>query len=183
MLPGERLRRRYRLRDTFDTSIDDPADDVEAIMLQEAREEVVSADQKASVILAVLGIGLGITLSGIIEGAWNPSDLAPWALVAWWAGVVAGALATYFAGSAVWPRYRRSDVTDGIRYWGHVAEFATLSAVEDALKDSPVSVAERTRHQLWRLSHVVARKYLSVRRSMALAASAVLLLSAASIFG
>lgn len=152
-------------------------------MLQEAREEVVSADQKASVVIAVLGIGLGMVLSAIIEGAWKPTNLAPWALLAWWTGLVAATLATYFAGSAIWPRYRRSDVTDGIRYWGHVAEFDTLPAVREALSRTEVSPAERTRHQLWRLSHVVARKYVSVRRAIACAGVAVVLMSVAAMFG
>ncbi|GAB4085477.1 hypothetical protein GCM10028784_21070 [Myceligenerans cantabricum] len=143
----------------------------------------MSADQKASVILAVLGIGLGVVLSGLVEGTWRPSDLPLWARCTWWAGMGAGAIAAYFAGSAVWPRYRQSDVTDGIRYWGHVAQFDTLPEIEAALDRSAVPLQERTRHQLWRLSHVVVRKFLNVRRAMASAATAGIFVSAASLLG
>ncbi|MBE1874985.1 Pycsar system effector family protein [Myceligenerans pegani] len=152
-------------------------------MLQEAREEVLSADQKASVILAVLGIGSGIVLSGVVEGAWQPSGLQPWAQYVWWGGMGLGALAAYFAGSALWPRYRRADVADGIRYWGHVAAFDSLPELEAALDRSKISLRQRTRHQLWRLSHVVARKYLHVRRSMAAAAVAGALAAVAVLLG
>ncbi len=77
-------------------------------MLQEARDEVISADQKASVILAVLGLGFGAALSGLVAGEWRPDELAPWSQAMWWSGLAAGAFAVYFAGSAVWPRYTAS---------------------------------------------------------------------------
>lgn len=186
MLPGERLRRRANARTAtscLPPTNDNPALDTEIVMLQEARDEVASADQKASVILAVLGIGLGVVLSGVVEGAWRPSDLAFWAQVIWWSGMGLGALAAYFAGSAIWPRYRRADVTDGIRYWGHVAEFGSLPEIEAALDRDGVPLRQRTRHQLWRLSHVVVRKYLNVRRAMASAAAAGVLAATATLLG
>lgn len=152
-------------------------------MLQEARDEVISADQKASVILAVLGLGFGAALSGLVAGEWRPHELAPWSQVMWWSGVSAGALAVYFAGSAAWPRYTSADVEDGVHYWGHAARFTTLAALSATLDTQHVDQVARTRHQLWRLSHVVARKFHRIRLAMGVAVAGAILALASTVSG
>ncbi|MEU4387752.1 Pycsar system effector family protein [Promicromonospora sp. NPDC023805] len=152
-------------------------------MLQEARDEVISADQKASVILAVLGLGFGAALSGLVAGEWHPDELAPWSQAMWWSGLAAGALAVYFAGSAVWPRYTSADVNDGVHYWGHAARFTTLTALNEALTAQRIDHVARTRHQLWRLSHVVARKFRRIRLAMGFAVAGAILALASTVSG
>lgn len=144
-------------------------------MLQEARDEVISADQKASVILAVLGLGFGAALSGLVAGEWRPNELAPWGQVMWWSGLAAGALAVYFAGSAVWPRYTSRDIDGGVHYWGHAAQFTTLASLTETLDAQHLDRVVRTRHQLWRLSHVVVRKFRRIRLAMAFAVAGAIL--------
>lgn len=150
-------------------------------MLQEARDEVISADQKASVILAVLGLGFGATLSGVVAGEWHPSRLPPWSQVMWWSGLAAGALAVYFAGSAVWPRYTSADVSSGVHYWGHAAEFSSLTGLAEALDGQQIDIVARTRHQFWRLSHVVARKFHRIRLAMGFGVTGAILALASTV--
>jgi hypothetical protein len=152
-------------------------------MLQEARDEVISADQKASVILAVLGLGFGAALSGLVAGEWRPDELSPWGQAMWWSGLAAGALAVYFAGSAVWPRYTAADVNDGVHYWGHAAQFTTLAALTETLNAQRTDHVARTRHQLWRLSHVVARKFRRIRLAMGFAVVGAILALASTVSG
>lgn len=152
-------------------------------MLQEARDEVISADQKASVILAVLGLGFGAALSGLVAGEWRPEELAPWSQAIWWSGLAAGALAVYFAGSAVWPRYTSGDVNDGVQYWGHAARFTTLAALTEMLDAQHIDHVARTRHQLWRLSHVVARKFRRIRLAMGFAVAGAILALVSTVSG
>jgi hypothetical protein len=158
-------------------------DEVEQVMLQEARDEVVLADQKASVVLAVLGLGFGVALSSLVEGAWRPAELDPWSQLMWWGGLVAGAFAVYFAGAAVWPRYRSSDVHDGVHYWGHAAQFNTLDELSEVLESRRPDRRARTRHQLWRMSHVVARKFRRIRTAMVFAVVGAVLVLASTVSG
>jgi hypothetical protein len=152
-------------------------------MLQEARDEVISADQKASVILAVLGLGFGAALSGLVAGEWRPDELALWSQAMWWSGLTAGALAVYFAGSAVWPRYTSADLDNGVHYWGHAARFTTLTALAEALDTQRTDHVARTRHQLWRLSHVVARKFRRIRLAMGFGVAGAILALASTVSG
>ncbi|GAA4711947.1 hypothetical protein GCM10023198_38500 [Promicromonospora umidemergens] len=144
---------------------------------------MIPADQKASVILAVLGLGFGAALSGLVAGEWRPDTLAPWSQAMWWSGLSAGALAVYFAGSAVWPRYTSVDVNDGVHYWGHAARFTTLAALTETLDTQQIDHVARTRHQLWRLSHVVARKFRRIRFAMGFAVAGAILALASTVSG
>ena len=152
-------------------------------MLQEARDEVISADQKASVVLAVLGLGFGAALSGLVDGAWHINGLAPWSQGLWWSGLTAGAFAVYFAGAAVWPRYRSLDVNDGVHYWGHAAQFTNLSELSQALDSQQTNHVMRTRHQLWRMSHVVTRKFHRIRMAMIFTVAGAVLVLASMVGG
>src|SRR5690606_28110798 len=103
-----------------------------------------------------------------------------WSQTLWWIGTSLGTAAVVLAGSAVWPRYSAADVDTGVYYWGHAARFARLADLNDALDRTSPEPGDRVRHQLWRLSRVVARKYAGVRLAMlaALASAALLLIGA-----
>lgn len=142
-------------------------------MLVEARAEVSTADSKASVLLASLGIGFGALIAGLLAGDWEPADLDGPAEVLWWAGAAFAGASIVCAALAVWPRYVRADTSGGVHYWGHAATFDRLEDLGRALDaNSSGSGRERTRHQLWRLSKIVSRKYMFVRVAILAAGSA-----------
>lgn len=136
--------------------------ELELRMLDEARGEVVTADHKASTILAAAGIGFAAVLGGLLSGDWRPSDYNSAGELIWW-------LAAFFTfgvvalnAAAVWPRFTTHDEHELVTYWGHVARYSKLDEFEAALEASPVDRV-RTRHQLWRLARIVRTKYCCVR--------------------
>ena len=142
-------------------------------MLAEARAEVVQADQKASTLLAGLGIGFGLVLSGQLAGDWDPSQLSTAGEGLWWVGATMAVAAVVAVSLAVWPRFHAEDAGEGIAYWGHVAVTEDLGAFREAFKDRALSMADRTTHQLWHLAHVVKRKYTCVRWAMGFAGASI----------
>lgn len=141
-------------------------------MLAEARNEVGAADHKASMVLAVLGIGFGALLAGLIAREWSPHDLNMLGSIFWWAGASLAGLSVICAAGAVWPRFTLPHKTTEVFYWGHVATFNSQRELETALDKHPPRLDDRTRHQLFELSRIVARKYQCVRAAMVLSAIA-----------
>lgn len=151
-------------------------------MLAEAREDVKHADQKASVILAALGIGFGAVLGGQLAGNFDSGSFSCAGQVVWWAGVLLAVGSVALAVLAVWPRYKLDDSPQfGMTYWGHVAAFRDLREFEGALGDADTTSVRRTNHQLWRLSRLVLLKYRFVRAALILGAVSALALGTAAI--
>ena len=146
-------------------------------MLSEAREEIVKADQKASAILATLGVGFAALAGGLLASNWSPSVLSGLHLWTWWFALIAAALSVLSAASAIWPRYQKVDVSSGITYWGHVATFTSLEDLTAALEADKSDEIYRTRHQLWKISKIVNRKYELIRWSLSLAGLSIILFS------
>jgi hypothetical protein len=145
-------------------------------MLAEAREDVANADQKASTVLAGLGVGVGAVVGGILAGNWRPTSLQSPAMGLWWAGTFAVLAAMACAAFAVWPRYNSRDTAEGVYSWAHVASYRSLTAFSEAL-DTTDSLA-RTRYCLWEISKIVATKCRLVRWAMGLAGTGLALISA-----
>lgn len=160
-----------------------PPSEVELAMLAEARNEVGAADHKASMVLAVLGIGFGALLGGLIAQDWSPRELDLAGATLWWVGAALAALALVSSACAVWPRFTLPASTSEVFFWGHVATFATQERLEKALDRHPPRLEDRTRHQLFALSTIVARKYLFVRRAMVLAGASAPFFLLASLVG
>ena len=151
-------------------------------MLDEARADVVHADQKASVLLAALGVGFGAVLAGQLSAGWDSGSLTFAGQLLWWMGVASAALAVAASALAVWPRYRlERSPKYGVTYWGHVAAFADPKRLEQVLRNQEVSSLARTSHQLWMLARVVLRKYRYVKAALLLAGAAGLLLGLAAV--
>lgn len=148
-------------------------------MLAEAREDVANADQKASTVLAGLGVGVGAVVGGVLAGDWRPTSLQFPAMVLWWAGTVAVVAAMACAAFAVWPRYNGRDTAEGVHSWAHVASYRSVAAFSAAL-DTTEPLA-RTRYQLWEISKIVATKSRLVRWALGLAGTSLALISASVI--
>ena len=152
--------------------------EVELVMLAETREDVSKADQKASMILASLGIGVGAVLAGVLAGDWKPMDLHGLGEVGWWIGAALLGGAISCAGAAVWPRYDAGDASAGIYYWAHVASFSSLSSLTSALDSNTPTLDDRTRNQLWSMSKIANLKYGLIRKSMGLTAASIVFIFA-----
>lgn len=144
---------------------------VEEMMLAEARTEVSSADQKASIILAALGIGFGVVLGGLLAGDWTPSDqgAGEWA---WWVSAALALLSVVVAAAAVWPRYSKR-ASGVIHYWGDVARLSSAEDLSKELNTTPPIQRQRTLDQLWHLSRIVVAKYTFIRVALIAAGLAV----------
>ena len=70
--------------------VDPPVEaiEVELSILAEARNEVGAADHKASMVLAVLGIGFGALLAGLIARDWSPTELDVPGRTVWYVGAL-----------------------------------------------------------------------------------------------
>lgn len=156
---------------------------VELAILAEARNEVGAADHKASMVLAVLGIGFGAVLGGLIARDWSPGDLNGFGRSTWTVGALLAGGSVFSAGSAVWPRFTVPAKTREVHYWGHVAALESSHELTEILDEQPPSLTDRTRHQMFELSHIVARKYAWVRTAMRLAAASVPFFLVAGLWG
>lgn len=153
---------------------------LEQAILEEARAEVSSADHKASMVLAALGIGFGAVLGGLLAGDWAPSNLPGWGEVLWWSGAALATASVTSAAMAVWPRYRPSRQDEPVTYWAHVARFSSYEELCSHLDTHPTTTANRTRRQMWEISLIVTKKYRYVRTAFVFAGTSILLFLVAS---
>jgi hypothetical protein len=137
-------------------------------LLTEAREELNRADNKASMLLAIFGVGFGAVLAGVVAGNWKPSDLTAGAEVVWWLGASAAAAALVAVGAAVWPRVSSEHATGRITYFAHVAGYRTREALHEAIERQSETDAERPIEQLRAISSIVMRKYRLVQLGLVL---------------
>jgi hypothetical protein len=139
--------------------------DVEEAMLAETRTEVGYADNKASFVLAALGIGFGAIIGSLLGTDWKAPNEGI-GEVAWWVGACMAVLSVALAGAAVWPRSTRRRGRDDIYYWADVARLPTAADLAQQLNCSPPISKDRTRDQLWQLSKIVASKYSLIRGAL-----------------
>jgi hypothetical protein len=150
-------------------------------MLEHARDDVKHADQKASLLFAVLGVGFGAIVGGQLSGGWSYASLPPKVQICLFIGGLAASLAVVAAGLAVWPRYRTNDrPTYGVTYWGHIASLGTPADVKVALEQPDETDGTAAYHQLWSLSRLVLKKYFYVRTALLLAALSGVILALGS---
>jgi hypothetical protein len=157
---------------------DEEAHQLAAAMLEEVRDEIAHADEKASLLIGGLGIALTLLATGFIEGGWQLNLTSVWARLLWIAGGAAALLSVAFASLAVWPRLSKPP-RGVVAYWGHLAGMRHQREVAKALVDYGLREPERTYQQLLVLSAVAIRKYRNIRVSMATAGVAGVLIGLA----
>lgn len=150
--------------------------DVLGVILDDTRDDLAKADQKASLVLAGLGVGLGAALAGAVSNDWSPSKPSSCPEFAWWSGAILLGIAVVLAGLAVWPRYELAKTPKQLHYWGDFAGLDGVSSLASQLKRLEPDMATRQASQLLVLSGTVLRKYRLVRWAMAASAVGVLLL-------
>jgi hypothetical protein len=151
------------------------------ILLAEARADVAQADQKASLLLAALGVGLGAILGGQLSTGWTPFSLSTPGQVVWWTGIVIAIIGVAGAAIAVWPRFSLAQGENGITYWGHAAGEKSAAELQTKLESQSASDISRTSDQLWSVSRIVLAKYRWVRLSVIAAGAGALTTSIAAV--
>lgn len=147
--------------------MNDPVIDYSKSLLTETREELVRADNKASILLAATGVALGALLAAILGGDWTPFQLDVRIQWLWWVGASSAAVAIYWLGSAVYPRIRAKGTRPKIiAYYGDVVDASDRERVSELLGGSSTNPKERLLDQIIQISHTVQTKYLAIRKAM-----------------
>lgn len=148
---------------------DNPAPHLElaSIILREAREELARADGKASILLAAIGVVIGVIMAAVLEGSWHPTHLDDNIEWLWWLGTVSGSVGTFALGIAVFPRtkYRSKRRPGIVAYFGDV-----VGLCRHQLKEGLIVTAQdpdaATLDQVEAVASVVDKKYRSIQIGM-----------------
>lgn len=152
-------------------------------LLRDARTEIAQADQKASILLAAVGVIVIVFLGALLNGYWSPMALAaPW-LWLWWTGAIAfGAAVSMFA-VAVFPRIgpRGTGRGPGVSSFLDVVACSDERELYRSIEGSHTAGTDDILRELLELSRIVYRKYVLLRVGIALLAPAAVCSAAASI--
>ena len=153
-------------------------------MLRETREELVRADNKASILFASGGVILGAILAGILSGDWQPDDLDRGATEVFWLGAAVYVGALIAVGYSIWPRLKHDEAQGAAFYFGDVREIGkrSRSALREALKRG-AETPERATEQLLVISDIVWKKMMGIRATLVLAPFGLTICAGAVIFG
>lgn len=134
------------------------------MLLSEARDELVRADNKASILLAILGVALSAVVAGVMTVSWSPGKLAvPWSVM-WAIGAAAVLVSVASLVAAVYPRTERGrDDEPGIYYFRDVTRIRTRDQLQSRIEATTPNPLGRLVDQLWAVSGVVNRKYTLIR--------------------
>lgn len=136
-------------------------------LLDETRDEIHRADNKASIVLAGAGVAVGAIVAGLIAGDVGLADesLFVWLLVIGAGVLVVSGIATM--GAAVFPRLGTLE-SGRARYFSEAAEFKDLPTLTKAIREEATRADERNSHQISVLSSLVQTKYRLTRIGMML---------------
>lgn len=161
-----------------DLYADEEAHELAAVMLEEVRQEIAHADEKAALLIGGIGIALTLLATGFIEGGWQLNLTSVWGRLLWIAGGLAALVSVGASSLAVWPRLSKPP-GNVIAFWGHLQGMRHQRQVAEAISRYGLREPERTFQQLLVLSMVANRKYHNIRVSMASAGVALVLLALA----
>ncbi|MYW63492.1 hypothetical protein GTY65_05285 [Streptomyces sp. SID8379] len=134
------------------------------VLLAEAREEVMKADNKAGLMLASLGAALAAMLSAIASGVIAPRQYAVVPQVLLWAGCAACVPALVLLGLAVTPRIGRPHRCR-THYFGDARLATTVGHLERRV--SHTDLTSRNLSQLATVSQIAWTKYRCIRHALA----------------
>ncbi|WP_046470876.1 Pycsar system effector family protein [Allosalinactinospora lopnorensis] len=152
-------------------------------LLDDARKEVAQADQKASILLAAVGVVVSVFLGALLDGKWSPAEVkAPWQWL-WWTGVAAFGTAMLMFAMVVFPRLgpRRASRGTEISSFIEVARCADKDELRRSLERPCAADLGDVLSQLYKVSRIVYRKYMLLRSGLVLLAPAAACSAAAAL--
>lgn len=154
-----------------------------AKVLGETREELARTDQKASILLAAVGVAAGAAAAAFVQIRFSPSALVDSVEWLWWVGLALVAVATAALGGAVMPSGRRS-TTGLMHFFSDISRFpGTTAELLEAMAQDTARQPERDLSQLRVLARLVHRKYVLIRWAIWAAGSGLLVVLALLVFG
>ncbi len=157
-----------RSKTTFDT--DEKSLTYLLGVLSETRSEIGRADQKAAILLATAGVGIGALIGGALSGQWSPEVIPDSIEWLWWAGVGACVLGVLTLAGALYPRSRAKppSARPGRVYLSDFTDKATSTAIleRDSLGEAARERVDLIADQIRRLGVIVDKKYALIRRGM-----------------
>jgi Family of unknown function (DUF5706) len=136
-------------------------------LLDAVREERAFADTKASLLLATVGVALGV--GAAMNGLSTPSKLTTVGAVFWWAGAAALICGVLLLVAAVYPRLRVTppEPADGtVVNFLEVNRSRDLTDLQDALRRTAAGEFEGLSRQLRTMSRLAERKYVLIRAAL-----------------
>jgi hypothetical protein len=180
------LFRRQVPPDPLTADEDPPEETFVEMLLDEGREELARADNKASVMLGAAGLVLSVFLGSVIAGDWDPTQIGNGpAEATFWLGIALSVLGIVRLAAAVMPRTRHGEAREKLVYFGHVIQYRKPglavrqstrrrreAEAKEELRGAIVAAGanrfERTVDQVWVISLIVQRKYRHVRAGLLL---------------
>ncbi|WEO95905.1 Pycsar system effector family protein [Streptomyces sp. FXJ1.172] len=154
-------------------------------LLAETRGEIAHADNKASVLVAALGMTAGV-FSALLAGRnWSPSALSGAGAVVWWAGALSLLLSLFALLLAVLPRYRLGTWTAGepLSYFGDIQQAVRSGELDSALADTQRRSTAGLTRALTENSRIAARKHQWIRTGLIAFCAGTVLLPASLLIG
>ncbi|MFD8390394.1 Pycsar system effector family protein [Streptomyces sp. NPDC059680] len=154
-------------------------------LLAETRTEIAHADNKASVLVAALGMSAGV-FSGLLAGwKWTPSALSAAGTVMWWAGALSLLLSLFALLLAVLPRYQLGTWTPGepLSYFGDVQQAVRQGRLDTALADTENRPTAGLARALTENSRIAVRKHQWIRTGLIAFCAGTVLLPASLLVG
>lgn len=150
-------------------------------LLDDARTDVAHADQKASILLATVGIGFSALFGSQLV---DPSGLGVLGLWIYGISLAFAAASVVACSVALWPRYQTGDLPNGtVAYWANATEYESPADLGKALSLQSFDEESRSTYQLWHLSKLLLLKFRAVRASMVLGGLAAVLLLVSFLIG
>jgi hypothetical protein len=136
------------------------------------REEITRADAKATTLLGVASLLLGLLIAGAIAGDLDPRQLPVVAEGFFWAGSCCGIGSVVALCYSVFPRIDHDKTAWQVRYFGHVLRLKNREELSAALERNDDEFDQHV-DQIYVLSDTVQKKYRGIQWAMWLMAAAV----------
>ncbi|WBO64443.1 Pycsar system effector family protein [Streptomyces camelliae] len=154
-------------------------------LLAETRSEIAHADNKASVLVAALGMTAGVFSALLAGRRWGPSELSAVGTAMWWAGALSLLVSLFALLLAVLPRYQLGTWAPGepLSYFGDIQQAVAQGRLDDALADTVRRPAVGLARALSENSRIAARKHQWIRTGLLAFCAGTVLLPASLLIG
>jgi hypothetical protein len=154
-----------------------PALKITRALLQDARQEIVRADEKATVFLTSVGIIVSAFMT-LGAGGWQLTHASVVVGVLVWLAIAHSGFGVGCLISVIWPRYHRYHLGDralAVGYFGDVVEAARRGNLDVAIDTASRNEFRHALDQLRSVSRIAAIKYRRIRLAVVSLMGAVVL--------